>query len=571
MKKIIKIFINLNKSVSNETKKSYPIIFSLIFFASFSEILTIGAVVPVITIIIFPENLINFIFFKDLQIDINQMRFFIILIFFFLVLLSSILRIYLMYLNYKISKSITSDLAGKIFNTYIFQNYEEISGFKSHKIVAAVTDKIEMFANVLFYFFSLLISIMLSLCIISSLIFFSNINIILTLIIFVSFLYLSLIFFSKKKLKNYSIYLNDLSDKRVKNLQDCLNNYKNIILANSMNLYSKFFFDLDYNFRQTQAKISMIATLPRFLIEALFIITIVLITYIFLENSNYDNSKNIIISVGVIVFGLQKLLPIFQQIYTAFTILTGNMGMISDIEDSIKKYEISENKRINKITQFKSLDLKNISFRYKGKKDDLIKNFNCSINQCDKIGIIGKSGSGKSTLVDIIMGLLKPSDGKLILNNNEMNFQDDKIILRGNFSHVPQNYFMLNNSIVDNIVFSFRDDSKSYDETLLKKATNVSELDEFIKNLPEGINTIIGDKGLNISGGQRQRIALARALYQNKNILVLDEATSSLDETTEEKIIKKIEEIYPNLTILFVTHKKTLQKNFNKLINLDEI
>jgi len=437
--------------------------------------------------------------------------------------------------------------------------------------VAAVTDKIEMFANVLFYFFSLLISIMLSLCIISSLIFFSNINIILTLIIFVSFLYLSLIFFSKKKLKNYSIYLNDLSDKRVKNLQDCLNNYKNIILANSMNLYSKFFFDLDYNFRQTQAKISMIATLPRFLIEALFIITIVLITYIFLENSNYDNSKNIIISVGVIVFGLQKLLPIFQQIYTAFTILTGNMGMISDIEDSIKKYEISENKRINKITQFKSLDLKNISFRYKGKKDDLIKNFNCSINQCDKIGIIGKSGSGKSTLVDIIMGLLKPSDGKLILNNNEMNFQDDKIILRGNFSHVPQNYFMLNNSIVDNIVFSFRDDSKSYDETLLKKATNVSELDEFIKNLPEGINTIIGDKGLNISGGQRQRIALARALYQNKNILVLDEATSSLDETTEEKIIKKIEEIYPNLTILFVTHKKTLKKNFNKLINLDEI
>lgn len=437
--------------------------------------------------------------------------------------------------------------------------------------MAAVTDKIEMFANVLFYFFSLLISIMLSLCIISSLIFFSNINIILTLIIFVSFLYLSLIFFSKKKLKNYSIYLNDLSDKRVKNLQDCLNNYKNIILANSMNLYSKFFFDLDYNFRQTQAKISMIATLPRFLIEALFIITIVLITYIFLENSNYDNSKNIIISVGVIVFGLQKLLPIFQQIYTAFTILTGNMGMISDIEDSIKKYEISENKRINKITQFKSLDLKNISFRYKGKKDDLIKNFNCSINQCDKIGIIGKSGSGKSTLVDIIMGLLKPSDGKLILNNNEMNFQDDKIILRGNFSHVPQNYFMLNNSIVDNIVFSFRDDSKSYDETLLKKATNVSELDEFIKNLPEGINTIIGDKGLNISGGQRQRIALARALYQNKNILVLDEATSSLDETTEEKIIKKIEEIYPNLTILFVTHKKTLKKNFNKLINLDEI
>ena len=105
----------------------------------------------------------------------------------------------------------------------------------------------------------------------------------------------------------------------------------------------------------------------------------------------------------------------------------------------------------------------------------------------------------------------------------------------------------------------------------LEKATKVSELDEYIKNLPEGINIIIGDKGLNISEGQRQRIAPARALYQNNKILVLYEATSSLDETKEEKIIKKIEEIYPNLTILFVTHKKTLKKNFNKLINLDEI
>jgi|TARA_B100000929_G_C15368981_1_gene373675 ABC-type bacteriocin/lantibiotic exporter with double-glycine peptidase domain len=105
----------------------------------------------------------------------------------------------------------------------------------------------------------------------------------------------------------------------------------------------------------------------------------------------------------------------------------------------------------------------------------------------------------------------------------------------------------------------------------LEKATKVSELDEYIKNLPEGINIIIGDKGLNISEGQRQRIAPARALYQNNKILVLYEATSSLDETKEEKIIKKIEEVFPNLTILFVTHKKTLQKNFNKLINLDEI
>ena len=247
--------------------------------------------------------------------------------------------------------------------------------------------------------------------------------------------------------------------------------------------------------------------------------------------------------------------------------------MISEIVDSISLNDLKNQTFDKSFTKdFSSMELKNINFTYKNTDQPILTNVNLTINKGDKIGIIGQSGSGKSTLVDIIMGLLKPTAGKIILNNSNINFDKDKFKIRNNFSHVPQNYFILNETIKENILFSVSKEiaANENNENNLMKAISCSELNEFINNFESGVNTIIGDKGANISGGQRQRIALARAFYKEKNILVLDEATSSLDENTENKIIKNLNDLYPNLTVLFITHKKNLLKNFNKTINLDE-
>ena len=574
MRELIKKIFTVNKLLSESTKKYYPYLIFFIIFSSLFEILTIGAIMPVITIFIFPDILFEIQiverFYIALNINFEQFRYFIIIVFFLLIIISTVSRVVLLYITMNLSKTITSDLSSNLFNSYIFKNYEEISSYKSNRIIANTTEKLEIFSNILFHFFTFFSSIFLSIAIIFSLIIFSNFYLILLLVFFVSFFYLILIFFTKSKLSKYSNYTNFLSNNRAKNLQDVLNNYKSIILENSMIVYAKHFYDLDYNFRKTQAKVSLIGFLPRFFIEAFSIILITGTTFFFLSKNSFENSSDIILSVGIIVFGAQKLLPIFQSVYLAFSSLKGNMGMISEIVDSISLNDLKNETFDKSFTKdFSSMELKNINFTYKNTDQPILTNVNLTINKGDKIGIIGQSGSGKSTLVDIIMGLLKPTAGKIILNNSNINFDKDKFKIRNNFSHVPQNYFILNETIKENILFSVSKEIAANENNLMK-AISCSELNEFINNFESGVNTIIGDKGANISGGQRQRIALARAFYKEKNILVLDEATSSLDENTENKIIKNLNDLYPNLTVLFITHKKNLLKNFNKTINLDE-
>ncbi len=573
MKNLIKKISTIKSSLSINTKKYFPYLIFFTIISSLFEIMTIGAIMPVITIFVFPDILLEFKIieqiYRESNLNIEQFRFMIISCFFILVVLSTLSRVILLYLNINLSKLITSDLSSNLFNSYIFKNYEEISFFKSNRIIANTTEKLEIFSNILFHVFTFLSSIFMSIAIIASLIIFSNIYIIFLLIIFITISYLFLIFVTKSKLSKYSDYTNFLSNIRAKNLQDCLNNYKSIVLENSMKVYSKFFFDLDYNFRKTQAKVSLIGFLPRFFIEGFSIILITGITFFFLYRNNFENSSNIILSVGILVFGAQKLLPIFQSVYLAFTSIKGNMGMINEIIESINVNQNLNQLSEDKIKQdFKSIELKNVSFNYKG-SETIISNINITINQGDKIGIIGPSGSGKSTLADIIMGLLKPSSGDFFLNDLGIEFEKDKYKLRKNFSHVPQNYFILNETIRENIVFSISKENNLNEEDLYK-AIKCSELQDFIKNFESGINTLIGERGSNISGGQRQRIALARAFYKKKNILVLDEATSSLDEETEKKIINNLDHIYPNLTVLFITHKKNLLQNFDKIIDLNE-
>lgn len=574
MRELIKKIFTVNKLLSESTKKYYPYLIFFTIFSSLFEILTIGAIMPVITIFIFPDILFEIQiverFYIALNINFEQFRYFIIIVFFLLIIISTVSRVVLLYITMNLSKTITSDLSSNLFNSYIFKNYEEISSYKSNRIIANTTEKLEIFSNILFHFFTFFSSIFLSIAIIFSLIIFSNFYLILLLVFFVSFFYLILIFFTNSKLSKYSNYTNFLSNNRAKNLQDVLNNYKSIILENSMIVYAKHFYDLDYNFRKTQAKVTLIGFLPRFFIEAFSIILITGSTFFFLSKNSFENSSDIILSVGIIVFGAQKLLPIFQSVYLAFSSLKGNMGMISEIVDSISLNDLKNQTFDKSFTKdFSSMELKNINFTYKNTDQPILTNVNLTINKGDKIGIIGQSGSGKSTLVDIIMGLLKPTAGKIILNNSNINFDKDKFKIRNNFSHVPQNYFILNETIKENILFSVSKEIAANENNLMK-AISCSELNEFINNFESGVNTIIGDKGANISGGQRQRIALARAFYKEKNILVLDEATSSLDENTENKIIKNLNDLYPNLTLLFITHKKNLLKNFNKTINLDE-
>jgi ABC-type multidrug transport system fused ATPase/permease subunit len=214
---------------------------------------------------------------------------------------------------------------------------------------------------------------------------------------------------------------------------------------------------------------------------------------------------------------------------------------------------------------FKSLELKNISFKYNLNEDLILNNLNFKIIKGESIGIKGESGAGKSTFIDIVLGLLIPHEGSIILNGEK---DQSKINGKMNVGYVPQNIFLLDESIEKNIALGIQEEEIDSSKILL--AIKSAQLDTFVNSLPNGLKTVIGERGVRLSGGQRQRIGIARALYNDPEIIILDEATSSLDNETEASFMKTIYSLKGEKTLLIVAHRLSTLNNCDKILTINK-
>ena len=311
----------------------------------------------------------------------------------------------------------------------------------------------------------------------------------------------------------------------------------------------------------------MISQLPKILLESLVTIILTVVAYNLLIQSY--KSSNLIVYFGVTVFAFQRLLPVFQGMYLNWSLLKGNEVFLNDLKNLIlvkkKKQYLTEVKEINFENQIEFCD---VSFRYNNRTDLIIKNFNFIIKKGDKIGIKGTTGGGKTTLINLLTTLLLPMSGKIIVDKkitlNEATYRNWK----KKISYVPQEYLILDDSIKNNIIFAI--DYEAVNNERLQLALKVSELDQYVNKLQNKVDTMIGERGINLSGGQRQRIAIARAIYKYKEILIFDEATSSLDYKTENKIIDNIIKYLPNITFFMITHREQTLSHVDKVIDLND-
>ena len=304
--------------------------------------------------------------------------------------------------------------------------------------------------------------------------------------------------------------------------------------------------------------------LPRLIFELIAIFTMMSIILI-MSNLNYNQDK-ILVSLSIFALCLIRMIPSFNRLILSMQTINYQTPSFEKIYQLIIKKEDGFNFGTNLISKklkvkFESkIEIKNISFSYDN-KIKILDNINLTINASDTIGIYGASGSGKTTLINIILGFMMPTVGKITFDSKEINSNEEFTVT--GLGHVPQNIYLIDSSIKENIAFGVQ--GKEIDSIKLNKCIKLSRLDNFIKDLEHGSDTIIGENGIRLSGGQRQRIGIARALYNNPNILIFDEATNSLDSQTEIEIMKDIYKLGGNYTILIISHNLETLKSCNRV------
>lgn len=551
-------------------KRKFQLLF-LIFImilSSIAELCSLASVVPFLKIIVDPSSILDIKIIKYFVQNFypiteeSQLLLPIVLVFGSTAVFAAIIRLISIYLNQVLSAKIGNDITLYCYSKILRRNYSQYIQSNSSFILKILINQIDDVVIIINFFLNLISSLLISIAIITTL-FLANWKVALITGIYSITAYLQISLSSKKRLTNNSKIIANSLNLQIKNIQESLGSFRDVILNNLQNKLLHKYKKLDINRRIRLAENQTIQNSPKVLIEGIGLFIISLVTYFLVISS--EGTSNLISSIGLLTLGSQRLLPSAQKIYISWTSLKANSASVLDINEIIDLNVENRSEKKNKVSFKKNIELKNLFFKYKEDGPYALNNINLTINKGDCIGIKGSTGSGKSTLVDLIVGLLEPSKGEIFVDNSSIknNIKEWQKLI----SYVPQDIYLQDDTIANNIAFGIDESSIKYER--LKKVSKIANLDEFVNKLPKRYETIIGEKGISLSGGQLQRIGIARALYNQKKILILDEATSALDNKTEKLVIDSMIADSNQLTILMVAHRLDSLKYCNKIIEID--
>ena len=559
----------LNNVLSNKEKLYLLFVFFGAFIASSIDVIGIGSVVVYITFLSNPNEIISKIPFNNISEYLNSLNQNELIIFFsislvVIFLLKNIFLFFYFYVEALINKKITVRTSTKILNYYLIQNYSFYLNTNSSKMVNSVLVESGRYVSYIFNLVLLFREIVVLLLLTIFLFNFSSQHSFLVILVMILF---SALFFLKFKniIKKIGIETTKYSELRFKVLYEIFNTIKSIKLSSRYDYWTKKFKNYVNQFQRYQVKNYMFGRFPRIFLEVVSIFTLVTITLIlFLSGNTIYEVVTLLTLIALIII---RSLPAFVNINTGIASLNFNSETFKKTLSLLKKFKeyeksISQSKDKVKIENVEKINLIDVNFRYFQDKQ-ILKNITLELKKGKMIGIIGRTGSGKTTLVDLLTGLIKPQSGKVLINN-----QTYENIFFGSIGYITQDTILIDDSIKNNICLGI--ESKNIDKNRLLFAMDSSCLSEFASNLPEKENTFVGDRGIRISGGQKQRIGIARAIYNDFEILVLDEATSSLDYSTEKKIMTKINQMKKDKIIIMITHRLSTLDFCDEVILLDE-
>jgi ABC-type multidrug transport system fused ATPase/permease subunit len=562
---------NLKRLWSYLTKRRHTqfwLLLVLMNIATFAEIISIGMVVPFLAVITDPEQVYKYQLVQPIMqfFDIkaaSQLVAPLTIAFIISIFLAGIIRLLLLYVMTRLSFAAGSDISVDMYRKTLYQKYFVHMESNSSELINGISRKTSMSIGVIRSSLTIVSSTIMLIGVMAALL---AINLKIALIMFLGFgfIYLVVITLTHNKLKKGGQLIADKSTLMIKSLQEGLGGIRDVLIDGSQQFYCQIYRDADFQLRIAAGDNAIISGSPRFIIEAVGLTIIVIIAY-FMTNSG---STSAIPIIGAFALGAQRLLPAVQQAYSAYTNIIGSKASFEDVLVLLDQ-ELPSN--IDQplplpMAFSKNIELKNLGFNYITSTDWILKNINLRFAKGSRIGFIGSTGVGKSTLLDIIMGLLDPTEGSVVVDDQYIN-DENKRSWQMHIAHVPQNVFLSDGSIEENIAFGVP--KEKIDHERVKRVAGQARITELLSKQSHGQKNIIGERGIKISGGQRQRVGIARALYKQADILVFDEATSALDDSTERDIMNEIKELGVDLTIFIIAHRLTTLKICDQIIKLE--
>ena len=563
---MINIFL---KSISLITYKQKIIYYFLCFLSTvsiFFDLIGI-ALIPIFVAYFLETNMpfesLNFFFnFIENSHSGNKYIFFISIIFcvYFLKFLFSLS---VAYLFERLNKEITYSVSKKLYNGYLFLPYSNYFDLSSSLIQRNIIMEVKAVFRALMNFSQIFKGIVMIVLIIVLFVFNKN-NDFYFILFLMLFFTISFYLLLKKTINKISSKNQIIIGELLRNVTNTVDGIKEVILGKKYHFFLDHFNRKHQVFLKNNLILNFITKIPAIVLELIIILT-VLVVLLFLIEKNIS-AEEIIVSITFLTVASIRLAPNFNSI----TISINSLNNLKPSIDLIIKEIFFINKNSIKLNSKEkyfgenifNIKFNNISFNYPDRDKKIIDQLNLEFKNGELVGVAGQTGSGKSTFINLLAGLLKPKEGNILINNLEVNGNEHS--WHSYISYVSQEIFLLEDTIANNITFGVKDNEIDYKK--LEKVIKCCELNDFIKSLPNGLETNVGNNAIKISGGQKQRIGIARALYLNRDILVLDEATNSLDIHIENKILENIKKIYDEKIIFMISHNIRNFKKSNKII-----
>jgi ABC-type multidrug transport system fused ATPase/permease subunit len=555
--------------LSVRRRRQFALLIALMLVSAVAEVINIGALLPFLAVLASPDVAFSNGMVRAVAdlLGIHDARGLLLpmtLGFVFMAVMAGLIRLLLLRMTTRLIFLSGHDLSVEMYRRTLLQPYSVHALRNTSEIVSALTVK----ANSIMFDILLPMALIVNTLVVvvfltGTLLYIDFLVATVTATIFVV-AYLLIAALSHRKLRANGQIIADQQTKGVKLLQEGLGGIRDVLLDGLQQVYVDHYQAVDRSLRRAQGDNLFFGGSPRYLMEVVGIAAIAGLAYLV---SIQGGIAAALPTIGALALGVQRLLPAFQQGYNSWSLITGNQAALKDVLELLEQpvVEVDGTTDTRPLAFNREVSFQDLSFSYANMTDTALNLPKLTIAKGARIGIVGATGSGKSTFLDVFMGLLHPQNGSMLIDGIPLG-PSNSPGWQALIAHVPQSIYLLDDTIAANIALGLK--PGEIDRSRLAEAARGAQILDYVESLPEGFDTVVGERGARLSGGQRQRLGIARALYKRAPVLVLDEATSALDGDTEKAVMRAIDASAANLTILIVAHRLSTLENCDEILTV---